>query len=93
MSIIAMPAIWVLALANATNYVMRYAINSWGILYLQEARGFSLVEAGGFLMASTLAGIAGCILFGFVSDKCFGARRPPGPGRSSACRTSSRASP
>jgi OPA family sugar phosphate sensor protein UhpC-like MFS transporter len=77
LSIIAMPAIWVLALANATNYVVRYAINSWGILYLQEARGFSLVEAGGFLMASTLAGIAGCILFGFISDKCFGARRPP----------------
>jgi OPA family sugar phosphate sensor protein UhpC-like MFS transporter len=77
MSIVAMPAIWVLALANATNYVVRYAINSWGILYLQEARGFSLVEAGGFLMASTLAGIAGCILFGFISDKCFGARRPP----------------
>jgi len=77
MSIVAMPAIWILALANATNYVVRYAINSWGILYLQEARGFSLVEAGSFLMANTLAGIAGCILFGFISDKWFAARRPP----------------
>lgn len=76
-AIVAMPAIWVLAFANATNYVVRYAINSWGILYLQEARGFSLVEAGSFLMANTLAGIAGCILFGFVSDKLFSARRPP----------------
>lgn len=77
LSILALPSIWVLALASATNYVVRYAINSWGILYLQEARGFSLVEAGSLLMVNTLAGIAGCIAFGFISDKVFGARRPP----------------
>ena len=58
-------------------YVTRYAINSWGVLYLQEARGYSLVEAGGFLMASTLAGVVGCVAFGFISDKLFDARRPP----------------
>jgi OPA family sugar phosphate sensor protein UhpC-like MFS transporter len=29
------------------------------------------------LTASTLAGIAGALAFGFVSDKFFGARRPP----------------
>jgi OPA family sugar phosphate sensor protein UhpC-like MFS transporter len=58
-------------------YVTRYAINSWGVLYLQEARGYSLVEAGGLLMASTLAGIVGCLAFGFISDKAFDARRPP----------------
>src|SRR3546814_17393249 len=63
--------------ASATTYVTRYAINSWGILYLQEARGFSLPAAGTLLMTSTLAGIAGAIAFGFVSDKLFNARRPP----------------
>src|SRR3546814_8028287 len=56
---------------------LRYAINSWGVLYLQEARGFSLPEAGFLLMLSTLAGMAGAIAFGFVSDKMFDARRPP----------------
>ncbi|HET9811375.1 MAG TPA: MFS transporter [Sphingomicrobium sp.] len=76
-SILKIPAIWVLALASATTYVTRYAINSWGILYLQEARGFSLPAAGTLLTASTLAGIAGAIAFGFVSDKVFDARRPP----------------
>jgi OPA family sugar phosphate sensor protein UhpC-like MFS transporter len=76
-SILKLPAIWVLALASATNYVTRYAINSWGILYLQEERGFSLTEAGTLLMISTLAGIAGAIAYGFASDKLFGARRPP----------------
>jgi OPA family sugar phosphate sensor protein UhpC-like MFS transporter len=77
LAVLAIPAIWVLAVSSALMYVTRYAINSWGVLYLQEARGYSLVEAGGFLMASTLAGVVGCVAFGFVSDKAFGARRPP----------------
>jgi OPA family sugar phosphate sensor protein UhpC-like MFS transporter len=77
LSILKIPAIWILCLASATTYVTRYAINSWGILYLQEARGFSLPAAGTLLMTSTLAGIAGAIAFGFISDKWFGARRPP----------------
>lgn len=77
LSILLLPSIWVLGLASATNYVVRYAINSWGILYLQEARGYTLVEAGTLLMVNTIAGIAGCIAFGFISDKVFGARRPP----------------
>jgi OPA family sugar phosphate sensor protein UhpC-like MFS transporter len=57
--------------------VTRYAINSWGVLYLQEARGYSLAQAGGMLMISTLAGIFGAIGYGFISDKLFNARRPP----------------
>lgn len=77
LSILAIPAVWVLALASAANYVTRYAINSWGILYLQEARGYSLAEAGAMLTVSTFAGVAGALAFGFVSDTFFGARRPP----------------
>jgi OPA family sugar phosphate sensor protein UhpC-like MFS transporter len=76
-SILKIPAIWVLALASATTYVTRYAINSWGILYLQEARGYSLPMAGTLLMISTIAGVAGAVAFGFTSDKIFNARRPP----------------
>jgi OPA family sugar phosphate sensor protein UhpC-like MFS transporter len=77
LGVLRIPAIWVLALSSALMYVTRYAINSWGVLYLQEERGYSLVEAGSFLMASTLAGIVGCLAFGYVSDKFFDARRPP----------------
>ncbi|MFC5438932.1 MFS transporter [Rhodanobacter ginsenosidimutans] len=77
LSILKMPAIWVLCLASATTYVTRYAINSWGILYLQEIHGYSLTMAGTLLMISTLAGMAGAIAFGFISDKLFDARRPP----------------
>jgi len=71
------PAIWVLGLASALMYVTRYAINSWGFLYLQEDKGYSLVEAGSMLGLNTFAGLAGCVAYGFISDKLFKAKRPP----------------
>jgi MFS transporter, OPA family, sugar phosphate sensor protein UhpC len=77
LAILKIPAVWILGLASALNYITRYAINSWGVLYLQETRGYSLSMAGTLLMINTLAGIAGAILFGIVSDKMFDARRPP----------------
>lgn len=77
LSILKMPSMWVLGLACAMMSATRYAINSWGILYLQEARGYSLVEAGSILGLNTVAGIAGCAAYGFISDKLFKARRPP----------------
>src|SRR5678816_4389667 len=77
LSILKIPAVWVLALSSATIYVTRYAINSWGVLYLQEARGYSLPAAGTLLMVSTIAGMAGAVAYGFISDKLFNARRPP----------------
>jgi OPA family sugar phosphate sensor protein UhpC-like MFS transporter len=77
LSILKTPSIWILGLSSATMYVTRYAINSWGVLYLQEAKGYSLIEAGSMLGVNTLAGIAGCVAYGFISDKLFAARRPP----------------
>jgi OPA family sugar phosphate sensor protein UhpC-like MFS transporter len=77
LSILKIPAVWVLAVASAMTYVTRYAINSWGVLYLQEARGYSLPAAGGMLFASTVAGIGGAVAYGYISDKLFQARRPP----------------
>lgn len=77
LSVLRIPSIWILALASALAYVTRYAINSWGVLYLQESYGLSLELAGTMLMVSTLAGIVGAVAFGFVSDTLFGARRPP----------------
>ena len=58
-------------------YVTRYAINSWGVLYLQEIRGYSLIQAGGIISLNTFTGILGCVAFGFISDKYFSAQRPP----------------
>ena len=76
-TILKIPAIWVLALASASIYVTRYAINSWGVLYLQEAKGYTLMQAGAAISVNTIAGILGALAFGFASDKIFNARRPP----------------
>jgi OPA family sugar phosphate sensor protein UhpC-like MFS transporter len=70
-------AMWIVALSSGLMYITRYAINSWGVLYLQETRGFTLVEAGFFLAVNTVAGIVGSIAYGYLSDKVFDARRPP----------------
>jgi OPA family sugar phosphate sensor protein UhpC-like MFS transporter len=70
-------AMWVVAISSGLMYITRYAINSWGVLYLQETRGFSLVEAGLFLGINTAAGIVGSIAYGYLSDRIFDAKRPP----------------
>jgi OPA family sugar phosphate sensor protein UhpC-like MFS transporter len=77
LSVLKLPSIWVLALASATMYMTRYGLNSWGMLYLQETKGYSDLQAGGLLALNPLAGIAGCAAYGFISDKLFRARRPP----------------
>tara|TARA_R110002049_G_scaffold25557_10_gene89698 strand:+ start:6797 stop:8185 length:1389 start_codon:yes stop_codon:yes gene_type:complete len=75
--VLAIPSIWVIALASSTMYITRYAINSWGNVYLQEIRGFDLFDANLFIFLNTAAGILGCVAYGYVSDKLFDARRPP----------------
>ena len=77
LKIFKIPAIWILGVASASMYVTRYAINSWGFLYLQEDKGYTLVEAGSILGLNTFAGLAGCVAYGYISDKLFNAKRPP----------------
>ena len=77
LAILKLPAVWIIGLASAMIYMTRYAINSWGVLYLQEANEYSLIEAGSILGVNTFAGIVGSIAFGFISDKFFNAKRPP----------------
>ena len=77
LSILKQPAMWALALASAGMYVTRYGLDNWGVLYLQETHGYSAVQAGSMLTVGTIAGIVGCIAYGFISDTVFKARRPP----------------
>lgn len=69
------PAVWALGLASALTYVTRYGVNSWGILYLQSIKGYSLVEAGAILGVSPIVGIAGGALSGIISDRIFHSNR------------------
>jgi OPA family sugar phosphate sensor protein UhpC-like MFS transporter len=77
LTILRIPAVWIVAVSSALVYVTRYAITSWGMLYLQEVRGYSAVGAGFMLAVNTAAGVVGAVAFGYISDKLFAARRPP----------------
>ena len=69
------PIVWVLGLSSACMYMARYAINSWAIFYLQEGKGYELVEAASAMSAYPIFGLLGAIFSGFLSDRFFGARR------------------
>lgn len=77
LGLLKLPAIWVIGLASASMYVTRYAINSWGVLYLEEAHGFSTTTAGTLVGINAIVGIVGCIAYGVLSDRLFKSRRPP----------------
>jgi OPA family sugar phosphate sensor protein UhpC-like MFS transporter len=69
------PLVWILGLSSALMYVTRYAIHSWGPLYLQEIKNYSVVEAGFLIGFNTILGLAGAMFSGFLSDRFFNARR------------------
>lgn len=69
------PLVWVLALSSAFMYISRYAINGWGVLFLQEAKGYSLATATQVISVNALLGIIGTVLSGWMSDKLFKGRR------------------
>ena len=72
------PAVWILALASAFMYISRYSLNSWGILFLQEEKGFSLETATFIISINALLGIVGTVLAGWLSDVLFkGDRKMP----------------
>lgn len=73
--VIRMPAVWVLAAASAFMYISRYAINGWGVLFLQEAKGFPLSTATQIISVNALLGIIGTVLSGWFSDKLFKGNR------------------
>lgn len=72
------PAVWILALASAFMYISRYSLNSWGVLFMQEEKGFSLLEASTIISINAWAGVVGTVLAGWMSDRLFkGDRKMP----------------
>jgi OPA family sugar phosphate sensor protein UhpC-like MFS transporter len=69
------PAIWTLAISSAFMYFCRYAVNSWGIFFMQNQKGYGLKEAGMILSINSIFGIIGTAFSGFISDRMFGGRR------------------
>lgn len=72
------PGVWILALSSAFMYMSRYAINEWGMFFLQKVKGFGLEEAAMIIAVNTIAGIAGTVFSGWFSDVVFkGDRKYP----------------
>lgn len=72
------PGVWILALASAFMYMSRYAINEWGVIFLQEARGYELKEAAAIIGINPIFGVIGTVVSGWLSDKVFkGDRKYP----------------
>lgn len=69
------PAIWILALSSAFMYISRYAVNSWGVFYLEAQKGYSTLDASFVISISSVCGIVGTMFSGVISDKLFGGRR------------------
>jgi len=69
------PWVWILAGSCALMYVARYAVNNWAILFLQEAKGYSLTEAGFVMGAYPVTGFVGAAASGWISDRFLGSRR------------------
>lgn len=69
------PYIWILALSSAFMYISRYAINSWGIFFLENQKAYSSVEASSIVAVNSVCGIIGTVLSGFLSDKLFKGNR------------------
>lgn len=72
------PGVWILALSSAFMYMSRYAINEWGMFFLQKVKGFALEEAAMIIAVNTIAGVAGTVFAGWFSDVVFkGDRKYP----------------
>ena len=69
------PAIWILAAASACMYVVRYAVDSWGIFFLQTEKCYSLEGASSILGLKDVCGIVGTLLSGVMSDRYFNGQR------------------
>lgn len=74
-SVVKNPAVWILGLSSCACYIARYAIESWGIIFLTEAKGYTTLGASGLLSVMQIAGIVGTVTCGIFSDRFFNHRR------------------
>ncbi len=69
--------IWFVCLANLFVYIVRIGMLDWAPTFLVEYKGSSLEMAGWKTAVFELAGIAGALSAGLLSDRIFRGRRGP----------------
>jgi len=68
------PHIWFLSLASFCVYIIRYAVLDWGPTFLTETRDISISTSGWMVAAFEIAGVAGMLASGWVTDRAFAGR-------------------
>lgn len=72
------PGVWIIALSSAFMYMSRYAINGWGIIFLQKVKDFSMPQASFVISINAILGVIGTVFSGWISDALFhGDRKYP----------------
>ncbi|MDB6118804.1 MAG: glycerol-3-phosphate transporter [Verrucomicrobiaceae bacterium] len=69
--------LWMIAMANAFVYFVRYGVVDWVPTYLQTSKGFSFQQSSVAWAAFEWSAVPGTILCGWMSDKVFKSRRAP----------------
>jgi OPA family glycerol-3-phosphate transporter-like MFS transporter len=69
--------LWIIALANAFVYMVRYGVGDWAPIYLQESGLMSPSESNLAFALHNYAGIPGTIVCGWISAKFFKGRCTP----------------
>ena len=74
-SILKRPYMWILAIANASMYIILYGIEDWIPIYLNTVKSFTYSGARDCFALFEFAAIPGTILIGSISDKIFHEKR------------------
>lgn len=69
------PVVWFLGIACGFMYISRWAVASWGPMYIQEVRHMDISVFANIMFISSLLGFVGALAAGYVSDKFFKSSR------------------
>jgi OPA family glycerol-3-phosphate transporter-like MFS transporter/OPA family sugar phosphate sensor protein UhpC-like MFS transporter len=69
--------IWIVSAANFFVYVLRYALIDWGTFMLKEVKSVEIKDAAWLLVGFEVAGLAGMIATGWLTDRWFRGRGAP----------------
>ena len=69
--------IWLLGCAYFFIYIIRMAISDWGVLFLVEAKEYSVLAASASVACLEAGGVIGSLVAGWASDKIFLGKRAP----------------
>jgi sugar phosphate permease len=73
--VLAHPALLTLAGCSFVFSIAQLSLTSYAVIYMHETLAYGLVFAGLALSLSQLGGVAGRVLWGWIADHWFGARR------------------